>query len=87
MVLVPIPTLRNSTYHWSPPGQRDIDHNSLSVTIQLIPYPPSGLSIKPMPLQFRDKDGMWDSVECFALKDKVPTAAKPFYHIYLHFGK
>ncbi|CAM9935932.1 unnamed protein product, partial [Bubo scandiacus] len=35
-------------------------------TIQPIPYAPSGLSIKSMSLQFRDKDVMQDSIKCFA---------------------
>ena len=34
--------------------------------MQPIPYPLSGPSIKPLSLQFRDKDVMWDSVKCFA---------------------
>ncbi|KAJ7425716.1 hypothetical protein WISP_22250 [Willisornis vidua] len=33
---------------------------TLSATIQPIPYPLSGPSIKSMPLQFRHKDVMWD---------------------------
>ncbi|KAJ7428319.1 Polyadenylate-binding protein-interacting protein 1 [Pitangus sulphuratus] len=36
------------------------------MAIQLIPYPLSGSSIKSMPLQFRDKDVVWDSVKHFA---------------------
>ncbi|GAB0197840.1 hypothetical protein GRJ2_002249400 [Grus japonensis] len=58
--------LRNATCHWSPLGHRAVDCNSLSVTVQPIPYPPSGLSVKSMSLQFRDKDVVWDSVKCFA---------------------
>ncbi|KAK4823457.1 hypothetical protein QYF61_002293 [Mycteria americana] len=58
--------LRNATCHWSPLGHRAVDHNSLSATIQPIPYPPSGPSIRSISLQFRDKDVMRDSVKCFA---------------------
>ncbi|KAK4823607.1 hypothetical protein QYF61_004210 [Mycteria americana] len=38
----------------------------LSVTMQPSPYPPSGPSVKPMSLQFRDKDVVRDSIKCFA---------------------
>jgi len=31
--------LRNATRHWSPLGHQTIDHKSLSVTIQPVPYP------------------------------------------------
>ncbi|KAK4815602.1 hypothetical protein QYF61_004817 [Mycteria americana] len=48
--------LRDPTHHWSPPGHRAVDHNSLSATIQPIPYPPSSPSVKSMSLNFRDKD-------------------------------
>ncbi|KAK4812204.1 hypothetical protein QYF61_009096 [Mycteria americana] len=40
--------LRNTTRHWSPLGRGAIDHNSLSATIQPIPFPLSGPSIKSM---------------------------------------
>ncbi|KAK4830146.1 hypothetical protein QYF61_008634, partial [Mycteria americana] len=43
-----------------------IDRNSLSATIQPIPYTSSGPSVKSMSLQFRDKDVVWDSIKCFA---------------------
>ncbi|KAK4816062.1 hypothetical protein QYF61_011070 [Mycteria americana] len=46
-------------------GHQAIDCNSLSATIQPIPYPLSGPSIKSMFLQFRDKDVLWDSVKCY----------------------
>ncbi|RMC13969.1 hypothetical protein DUI87_09053 [Hirundo rustica rustica] len=39
---------------------------SLSATMQTIPYPFTGPSIKSMSLQFRDKDVVWDNVKCFA---------------------
>ncbi|KAJ7399009.1 hypothetical protein BTVI_119316 [Pitangus sulphuratus] len=39
---------------------------TLNMTIQSIPYLPSGPSVKSMPLQLRDKDVMRDSVKCFA---------------------
>ncbi|KAK4831140.1 hypothetical protein QYF61_015443 [Mycteria americana] len=58
--------LRNATPHWSPLGYRATGCNTLSVTIQPIPYPPSGPSLKSMPLQCRDKDVVQDSVKCFA---------------------
>ncbi|KAK4808881.1 hypothetical protein QYF61_007996 [Mycteria americana] len=58
--------LRNAACHCSPPGHRAIDHNSLSATIQPIPYPPSGPSVKSTSLQFRDKDVVRDSIKCFA---------------------
>ena len=57
--------LRNATHHWSALGHWAIDYNSLSATIQSIPYPPSGPSIKSMCLQFRDKGVMWDTIKCF----------------------
>ncbi|KAJ7405384.1 hypothetical protein BTVI_69191 [Pitangus sulphuratus] len=40
-----------------------VDDNSLSVTIQSIPYPLSGPSSKSTPLRFRDKDIMQDVVK------------------------
>ncbi|KAK4828488.1 hypothetical protein QYF61_026759 [Mycteria americana] len=55
-------SLRNTTRHWSPRGHQVVDRNSLSVTIQPIPYPLSGPSIKFISLQFRDKDVMLDGV-------------------------
>ncbi|KAK4813652.1 hypothetical protein QYF61_014951 [Mycteria americana] len=58
--------LRNTTRHWSPLGHQAVDHNSLSASIQPVPHPPSGPSVKSMSLQFRDKDVMQDSVKCFA---------------------
>ncbi|GAB0206720.1 mitochondrial enolase superfamily member 1 [Grus japonensis] len=56
--------LRNATRHCSPLGHGAVDRNSLSATIQLIPYPPSGPPIESMSLQFRDKDVLRDSVKC-----------------------
>lgn len=35
-------SLGGTTGHWSLPGHQALDHNSLSATIQPIPYPPSG---------------------------------------------
>ncbi|KAK4829762.1 hypothetical protein QYF61_006486 [Mycteria americana] len=66
--------LRNATHHWSPLGYQAIDRNSLSVTIQPIPYPLSGPSVKSMSLQFRDKDVVQDSVKCFAQVQSVGTS-------------
>lgn len=56
--------LRVTTCNWSPHGHQAVDHKSLS--IRTIPYPLNSLSIKSIPLLFRDKDVMWDSVECFS---------------------
>lgn len=39
--------------------------HSLSLTIQTIPYPQSGPSIKSRPLPFRVQDISWGSVRCF----------------------
>ncbi|KAK4825444.1 hypothetical protein QYF61_027474 [Mycteria americana] len=58
--------LRNATRHWSPLEHQTIDCTSLSVTIQPIPYPPSGPSVKSTSLQFRDNDVMQDSIKCCA---------------------
>ncbi|KAK4811059.1 hypothetical protein QYF61_016345, partial [Mycteria americana] len=52
--------LRDTTCHWSPPGHRAVDRNSLSVTIQPIPYPLSGPLVESMSLNFRDKDVVMD---------------------------
>ncbi|PKU45108.1 hypothetical protein llap_4594 [Limosa lapponica baueri] len=43
--------LRNYSHHWSPLGHQAIDHNSLSVTVQSIPYPLSGPSTKSKSLK------------------------------------
>lgn len=40
----------------------NIDHNSLLVTIQPIPYPLYNLFFKFMSLQFGEKNVMWDHV-------------------------
>jgi len=58
--------LRHTTRHWSPPGHQAIDCNSLSASIEPVPYPTSGPAVKSMSFQLRDKDIMWDSVECLA---------------------
>ncbi|KAK4826701.1 hypothetical protein QYF61_010916 [Mycteria americana] len=76
--------LRNATRHWSPLGHQAVECNSLSATIQPIPYPPSGPSVRSMSLQFRDKDVTWDSAKCFAQvqgfipwdSTKIPEEAK-----------
>ncbi|KAK4831314.1 hypothetical protein QYF61_016803, partial [Mycteria americana] len=62
--------LRNATHHWSPLDIKPLN-TTLSVTIQPIPYPLSGPSIKSMSLQFRDKDVMQDSVKRFAQFSKI----------------
>lgn len=35
-------------------------------TLITTPYPPTGPSIRSMPLHFRDKDAVWDGVKCTA---------------------
>ena len=45
--------------HCPPLEHQGIDHSSLSATIQPIPNPPSGPSVKSISLQFRDNDVMW----------------------------
>lgn len=57
--------LRKATHHWSPLRQA-VDWNTLSATIHPISYSLSGLFIKFMSLQIRDKDVMQKSVKCFA---------------------
>lgn len=59
-------SLRNLTHHWSPLGHWPVYCNSLIVTIQPIPYPQNGPSIKSSSHQLRQKDVMWDNVKCFA---------------------
>ncbi|KAJ7428245.1 hypothetical protein BTVI_01097 [Pitangus sulphuratus] len=56
-------TLRDTTHHQPPPGHRAIDHNSLVVSIQPVPYLSNSPSIKSMSLQFGDKDIMWDCIK------------------------
>ena len=56
----------NTSCHRSPFGRWAIDHNSLSVAIQPIPYPASGPSIKFNFLLFGDQDVRWDDVKHFA---------------------
>ena len=38
----------------------------MAKTIQPIPYPPSSPLFKSIPLQFRDKDVVWDQVKGLA---------------------
>ena len=45
-------SLRNINHHQSPPGHCVVDCNSLSATMQSIPYPVSGSSTTPILLQF-----------------------------------
>lgn len=47
--------LRDTAHHWSPPGHKTIDHNSLSASIQTIIYPLKSTSFKSIPLQFEDR--------------------------------
>lgn len=47
-VLAPVPTPEEWIYHCSPLGPGVIDHSSLSVTIQAMPYLLSGPQIKSM---------------------------------------
>lgn len=58
--------LRNINCHWHPLGHGAPDHNSLSATIQPVPYPARDPSVKHTTAQFRDKDVLWDRVKCFA---------------------
>ncbi|TRZ25778.1 hypothetical protein HGM15179_001364 [Zosterops borbonicus] len=53
--------LRNTTHCWAP--LQAIDHNTANVSIPLIPSPLHGPSIKPMSLQFSDKDVTQESVK------------------------
>lgn len=47
-------------------GHAALNHNSLSATIQPVPYPASDPCVKYTTVQLRDKDVLWDSVKCFA---------------------
>ena len=58
--------LKNTTPHWSSLGHQAVYCDFVCATIQSIPYPPSGASIRSMSLHFRDKDVVQDSVKCFA---------------------
>jgi len=73
--------LRHNTCHWSPPGHRAFDCNSLSVSIEPVPYPTSGPSVKSTSFQFRDKDIMRDSVECLA-QVQVDNVSCPLFVYY-----
>lgn len=44
--------LRNITHHQPPPGHRAIDHNSLPLSTQTIPYPLHSSPFQPLCLQF-----------------------------------
>ena len=74
--------LRHTTHHWSPPGHRAVDCNSLCASIEPVPYPMSGPSVKSMSFQFRDKDIMWDSVECLAQVQVDDVSCPPFVYQY-----
>ncbi|TRZ08094.1 hypothetical protein HGM15179_019012 [Zosterops borbonicus] len=54
---------RDTICHQPPPGHRAIDHKSLAASIQPIPYPLNSPLLKPMSVQFRDKDVIWDHVK------------------------
>lgn len=54
------------TCHWSPLGHWAIDHDSMRVTIQTIPYSPSGPFVMSTCLQFRDTVVVQGRVKCFA---------------------
>ena len=72
--------LRHITCHWSPPGHRATDCNSVSASIKPVPYPASGPSVKSLSLQFRDKDIMWDSVKCLAQVHVDDVSCPSFVH-------
>ncbi|NXB74229.1 F120B protein, partial [Donacobius atricapilla] len=50
-VLVPAPTPEDTPSHWPALAHRAIDHNSFGATIQPVPHPLGGPSVKSMPLQ------------------------------------
>jgi len=58
--------LGHTTHHQPPPGHRAIDHNLLDVTIQPIPCPLNSPPFKPISLQFREKDMVWNHVKGLA---------------------
>ena len=55
--------LRDTTCYQPPPGHRAIDHNSLTVAIQPILYPPNSPPFKSVSFQFRGQDVTWDCVK------------------------
>ena len=73
-------SLTNATHHLSTLGHWTINWNSLSVTIQPIPHPASGPSIKSIFLQFGNQDVMWDSVKCFAQVQVNDVSCSSFVH-------
>lgn len=58
--------LRNATWYGSPLGYW-ADSNPLTVTMQLIPYSLRSSLIKPLSLQFRDKDAVCNSMLAVAV--------------------
>ena len=74
--------LRYATCHWSLLGHGAIHCNSLSAIIQPIPYPLNGPSIKSMPLLFRDKDVVQDSVKCSCTTLFLWALALLIWHAY-----
>ena len=56
-------SLRNAIHHQPPLRQSVIEHNTLNMTTQLIPYTSHYPSNILMPLQFRGKDITWDSAK------------------------
>jgi len=72
--------LRHTARHWSPPGHRAIDCNSLCASIEPVPYRARGSAVKSMSFQFRDKDIMQDSVECLAQVQVDDVSCPRFVH-------
>lgn len=57
--------LEDTTHHPPAPGHRDMHHNSLSASIQPVPYPLNSPSVKFMSIQYEDKDVIWDHIKDF----------------------
>jgi len=72
----PVPTPEHTTCHWSPPGHRAFDCNSLCASIKPVPYPASGPSVKSMSFHFI----MQDSVECLSQVQVDDVSCPPFVH-------
>jgi len=72
--------LRHTTRQRSPPGHQAIDYNSLCASIEPVPYPTSGPSVKSMSFQFRDKDIIWESVKGLAQVQADDVSCLPFVH-------
>lgn len=62
--------LRGTTCHQRPPGHGALDHSSLAMSIQPIPYPLGAPPFKSMSLQFGDPGCHWDCVTGLRCKQK-----------------